>query len=421
MAADDEPASIRDVLMAILELTRAQVSGGCITLIDLLRSYELVLPEFAMSPAEDSHIYRVLLQCSMEAEENYSGWQRSFLARQWRSPEPQRSRSRKPQQQEQQEQQQQEQQQQQQQQEEEEEEEPPPALIDGTLAVEVTATVQGHRVVVRRRDIDNEEGPDPYFFEADYSVAASTGMLMWEGSWSAIELLRRPAGGEGGEGGEGGDKGGGLGEGDGEGEGGGGDLGVGSAARWLQQLVRGRKVVELGSGIGLLGLCLAAAGGHVLLTDVPSVVECTLGPNVEASGPPHHADPQQLGGWREARRVGPGSAAAQPLDWWKPIEEQRGENDPREAEVVVAAECVWLRELIEPFVKTVLALLRGPQRPRCVLAFRDRSTETSETFSSLKLVVGAFETAGVVAVPKGVCDAPESEGLFTSFYELRLA
>ena len=307
-----------------------------------------------------------------------------------------------------------------------------PALVDGTRAIEVTASVQGVRVVVRRRDIDNEEGPDPYFFEADYSVAASTGMLMWEGSWAAIELLRRSAVG-GGEGGGEGRRGGGKARGAGEGS---GRSGVDDL--WLQRLVRGRRVVELGSGIGLLGLCLAAAGGHVLLTDVPSVVENTLGPNVEGSGPPcatggavkgpgsgsgpsevaDAAEADTLSGWREARRVGQGSAATQPLDWWKPIDQQLGANDPRDAEVIIAAECVWLRELIPPFVQTVVSLLRQPHRPVCVLAFRDRSTETSETFSSLSCVLSAFEGAGVMGTAKGACDAPESEGLHTSFYEL---
>ena len=278
--------------------------------------------------------------------------------------------------------------------------ETPAALADGTLAVEVTATVNGHRVSVQRRDIDNEEGPDPYFFEADYSVAASTGMLMWEGSWAAIELLRagtRPGG----------------------------------APRWFADLVRGKRVVELGSGIGLLGLCVAAAGAHVLMTDVPSVVECTLGPNVLASGPEVTAPSEPSAAvtaagvssvpWANARQAGTGTASAQALDWWQAVSEQSEPNDPMQADVILAAECVWLRELIDPFVETVLTLMKAPQRPICVLAFRDRSKATSETFSSLSLVLGAFEAKGVVGVERGVNDAPESEGLMTSFYELRLS
>jgi hypothetical protein len=39
----------------------------------------------------------------------------------------------------------------------------------------------------------------------------------------------------------------------------------------LVERVRGQRVVELGSGTGLAGLCAAAVGGHVLLTDIGAV------------------------------------------------------------------------------------------------------------------------------------------------------
>ena len=85
---------------------------------------------------------------------------------------------------------------------------------------------------------------------------------------------------------------------------------------------------------------------------------------------------------------------AQALDWARPVDAQRahnGENDPREAEVLLAAECVWLQELVEPFVATVLALMSGPRRPPCILAFRDRATADSQTFASADSVVDEFQ------------------------------
>ena len=124
--------------------------------------------------------------------------------------------------------------------------------------------------------------------------------------------------------------------------------------------------------------------------------------------------------WLGARRVGTGSASAQPLDWWKAVSSQATPCDPLDAEVILAAECVWLKDLVEPFAETVVALLHGHRSPTCVLAFRERAVETSETFSSLERVIATFAERGVSAVERGVLDAPESRGLLTTFYELRL-
>ena len=106
---------------------------------------------------------------------------------------------------------------------------------------------------------------------------------------------------------------------------------------------------------------------------------------------------------------------------------------------------MWLRELVAPFVATVAALLKEAaptamaadaavavaalpppppprRRPRvCVLAFRERATATSATFSTGANVLDAFRAAGCVATERGTCDAPESRGLPTTFYEIRVA
>ena len=122
--------------------------------------------------------------------------------------------------------------------------------------VEVGVALPGceRPIVILRRDLETaEDFVDPDFFDPGYSVAASTGHVMWEGSWALIRLLRdEPAGA-------------------------------------LCECLRGRRVVELGAGTGLLGLCMAARGAHVLLTDVQPVVEGTLKGNVARNSG---------GGWR---------------------------------------------------------------------------------------------------------------------------
>lgn len=44
--------------------------------------------------------------------------------------------------------------------------------------------------------------------------------------------------------------------------------------------VKGKKVIELGCGTGVAGLAAALQGAHVLLTDLPSVVEGAVQRNI---------------------------------------------------------------------------------------------------------------------------------------------
>lgn len=95
----------------------------------------------------------------------------------------------------------------------------------------------------------------------------------------------------------------------------------------VRELVRGRRVVEFGSGIGLAGLCCAAAGAHMLLSDLPSITEGILARNIEANvtaSSQGEGSQQQGTCWPGARPVGAGSVVAASLDFCKPLGTQVG-------------------------------------------------------------------------------------------------
>lgn len=68
--------------------------------------------------------------------------------------------------------------------------------------------------------------------------------------------------------------------------------------------------------------------------------------------------------WKGSRTLGTngGSIVAMPLDWTVELSSQITENDPREAEIIMAVETVWLKELIVPFVTTFVSLLKGGEK-----------------------------------------------------------
>jgi len=174
--------------------------------------------------------------------------------------------------------------------------------------------------------------------------------------------------------------------------------------------------VELGAGCGLVGLAAAAvAGADVLLTDTSPVVQGVLERNVarnSAAWSSSVQDSNQPGGstapsWPGARRLGLGTVTAAVLDWTRPVSEQlHGASYP---DVILAAECVWLSELVEPFADAAAALLHGPERcgtedrlrgdaflmsrtpqPVLFLSSRERAKAGSTTFSHIHSALSAL-------------------------------
>mmetsp|Transcript_70568 Transcript_70568/g.106761 ORF Transcript_70568/g.106761 Transcript_70568/m.106761 type:complete len:454 (+) Transcript_70568:45-1406(+) len=260
------------------------------------------------------------------------------------------------------------------------------------------------------------EDTDPFFFNEDYSVAASTGLTkVWDGAWTVLNLLslfliqqRQQEV---------------LAQNDDD-------------QKWLlaRDCLRPNSIiVELGSGSGLVGLVAACLGGHVLLTDVPTVVENALEPNIgrnsgaltlsATSSPAGTASSP----WPDARSIGRGTVACAPFDWRRVQRCHSGADVEYENEnaiplstpvnVILAVECLWLKDLLKPFVAASLALLSNPaaasmntattgsdhdddsastatMTPVMYMCSRERAKSDSQVFCSPQMAVDAFREAG---------------------------
>jgi predicted nicotinamide N-methyase len=98
-----------------------------------------------------------------------------------------------------------------------------------------------------------------------------------------------------------------------------------------KEIVFGKKVLELGSGLGLCGLsCRALGAQNVVLTDLPYILESTER-NIQINGMEN-------------------CVIARTLDWNSPESVDLGWES---IDVVIASDTVWIESLIEPFVKTL--------------------------------------------------------------------
>jgi ribosomal protein L11 methylase PrmA len=109
------------------------------------------------------------------------------------------------------------------------------------------------------------------------------------------------------------------------------------------ELDKGKNIVELGCGIGVLSVSLKVAGfRNVLATDLPEVIQVTA----------KNASMNEV------------DLEVQQLDWYQ----------PRfiDCEVVLLADCVWINELLLPLVRTLKLLLKPGNRAFACNKMRSR-------------------------------------------------
>jgi len=182
-------------------------------------------------------------------------------------------------------------------------------------------------------DAENDNMSDPFFFEKGFYLEAKTGFQPWPGTRLMIEAFTC--------------------------------MNSERMVYWQTRLASNDlTILEVGAGVGIVGACLAAVGGIVLVTDLPVLVEHSIGPNLKRNE--HRVKEGDACGKHldffleshEYSRIEDGWAQAVVLDWFRPMSEQLPHKTSSSIDVIVACDCMWMRKLIDPLFSVITTLFQ---------------------------------------------------------------
>jgi len=173
-----------------------------------------------------------------------------------------------------------------------------------------------------------------------------------------------------------------------------------------------KHILELGAGVGCAGTILAAAtGSEVLLTDLPTLVENSLLPNLRRNESRNDTIRREtsttepawlrkaslnlefeeeenenvvfpignMGGW----------ASIATIDWTQPLNDQV--SSISSLDWIIASDCVWLVSMLESLLNTVDTLFSLNPNARLIMSFQRRDGIDSTQFSSLSSIVNSVK------------------------------
>ena len=201
---------------------------------------------------------------------------------------------------------------------------------------------------------------DPFFFDPGYYLAGKTGFQVWPGSRLITEALTWPQ-----------------------------EAASPDSARIMDlqnRVANGARLLELGAGTGLVGATLAAAGGQVLITDLPTLVTNAVIPNLERNK--KETTTEECPTWLESGvRIGRGWAGTAVLDWTVPLEEQLS-GDSIDVDFIVACDCLVWKKVLDHVLTIITKLFAASKNAKLLMSYqkRDKNTEFTDMDNVLSIM-----------------------------------